>query len=172
MCPVYIRLRVNTLRALDTAKNRRITSCCIKSCHGLCQHQIVVDSLPLTSKLSFTNAEPSSLKQSSLPCRASQNALQQLITSKGHAGCKKESNLPRREVTELWKLRSRVIIASKATATSREQTDHALKLATKTNVKRENLETVQKRKSLGGAIQATFSTLIVKCVSKFNRELS
>ncbi len=49
-------------------------------------------------------------------------------------------------------LRSRVIIAAKATATSREQTDHALKMPTKTNVKRETLETVQKRKSLGGAI--------------------
>ncbi len=69
-------------------------------------------------------------------------------------------------------LRSRVIIASKATATSREQTDHALKLPTKTNVKRETLETVQKRKSLGGAIQATVSTLKIKCVSKFNREPS
>jgi hypothetical protein len=103
----------------------------------------------LTSKLSFTNAEPSFLEQSSLSFRASQNAFQQLITSKGHAGCKKESNLPRREVTEFWKLRSRVIIASKATATSRDQTDHALKLATKTNVKRETLETVQKQKSLG-----------------------
>jgi len=99
---VYKRLRVSTFRALHTVKNRRITSCCIKSCHGLCQHQIVVDSLPLTSKLSFTNAEPSFLKQSSLSSRASQNAFQQLITSKGHAGCKKESNLPRSEVTEFW----------------------------------------------------------------------
>jgi hypothetical protein len=44
--------------------------------------------------------------------------------------------------------------------------------STKTNVKRETFETVQKRKSLGGAIQATVSTLIVKCVSKFNREPS
>jgi hypothetical protein len=101
-CAVYKRLRVTTFRALDKAKNRRITSCCITSCHGLCQDQKVVDSLPLTSKLSFTNAEPSFLKQSSLSFRASQNAFQQLITSKGHVGCKKESNLPRREVTEFW----------------------------------------------------------------------
>jgi hypothetical protein len=80
--PVYRRLRVNTFRELSTAKNRRITSGCIKSCHGLCQDQIVVDSPPLTSKLSLTNAEPSFLEQSSLPSRASQNAFQQLSSAR------------------------------------------------------------------------------------------
>jgi len=98
---VYTRLRVNTFRALHTAKDRRIPSCCIKNSHGLVAG-LVVNSLPLTSKLSFTNAQPSFLKKSSLPFRASQNASQQLITSKGYAGCKNESNLPRREVTEFW----------------------------------------------------------------------
>jgi len=145
-CPVYSRPRVNTFRALDTGE---------ESSHHIMLHQKLSWIMSTSNScrfLSLTNTEPSFLKQSSLSFRASQNAFQQLFTSKGHAGCKKESNLPRREVTEFWKLRSRVIIASNSTATSREQTDHALKLATKTNVKRETLETVQKRKSLGGAI--------------------